>query len=549
MRFFRVWACSAPKVLFNFCQGCTGGFLFRRSNPQGPRALRPLPTAMPEPMKNFDPVQPLRISTGIAGMDHVLNGGLPAHHLYLLEGEPGSGKTTAGLQFLRAGAGAGEKVLYITLSETEAELQAVARSHGWSLDGVDIYELGSSIALDMAADQSVLHPSELELGETAESMLDRVRSAEPDRVVIDSLSELRLLAQDSLRYRRQILALKRFFATRKCTVLMLDDRSSRATGLHVHSISHGVMTLCQTSSDYGPNRREFRVNKLRGSSFRGGDHDVRLSTGGLDIYPRLVASEHRTGFEPELRSTGNLRLDAMLGGGLAYGTSTLFLGPSGVGKTTTAMSCIAAALERGESVTYCLFDEGIGTLLSRCDALGIGLRPHITSGRLNLVQLDPGSISPGEFATLVRHAVEEAGCTVLGIDSLNAYLQAMTGSKALTLQMHELLLYLNQRGVATILVLSQQGLFGEDRNELDLSYLSDSILLFRFFEAQGNLLKALSVVKSRVARHESAIREFRLSGQGLAIGEALKDFEGVMRGVPAYRGTQPLMADQDTVAS
>ena len=512
--------------------------------------MRPFPTATPEPMKNFDPVPPLRISTGIAGMDHVLDGGLPAHHLYLLEGEPGSGKTTIGLQFLRAGAQAGERVLYVTLSESKEELQAVARSHGWSLDGIEIHELGSSIALDLAADQSVLHPSELELGETAESILERVRRAEPDRVVIDSLSELRLLAQDSLRYRRQVLSLKRFFATRRCTVLMLDDKSSRSTGLHVHSISHGVMGLSQTASDYGPNRRGFRVHKLRGSTFRGGDHDVRLSTGGLYIYPRLVASEHRTGFEPELRSTGNPSLDAMLGGGLAYGTSTLFLGPSGVGKTTTAMSCIVAALERGEKVSYCLFDEGIGTLLARCDVLGLGLglRSHLASGQLNLLQMDPGSISPGEFATLVRQEVEEGGSTILGIDSLNAYLQAMSGSKALTLQMHELLLYLNQRGVATILVLSQHGLFGEDRNEVDLSYLSDSIVLFRFFEAQGNLLKALSIVKSRVARHESAIREFRLSAQGLAIGDALRDFEGVMRGVPAYRGTQALMVDQESAA-
>lgn len=507
--------------------------------------------ASPQPrkaMNNFDPIPPLRISTGMVGMDHVLDGGLPAHHLYLLEGEPGSGKTTAGLQFLRAGANAGEKVLYVTLSESAQELQAVARSHGWSLDGIEIYELGSSIALDMAADQSVLHPSELELGETAESILERVRTVDPERVVIDSLSELRLLAQDSLRYRRQILALKRFFASRRCTVLMLDDKSSRATGLHVHSISHGVMTLCQTPSDYGPNRREFRVNKLRGSTFRGGDHDVRLTTGGLEIYPRLVASEHRTGFEPQLRSTGNASFDAMLGGGLAYGTSTLFLGPSGVGKTTTAMSCIVAALERGENVSYCLFDEGVGTLLARCETLGLGLHPYLANGQLDLIELDPGSVSPGEFTTLVRQAVEERGATLLGIDSLNAYLQAVSGSKALTLQMHELLLYLNQLGVATIIVLSQHGLFGEDRNEVDLSYLSDAIVLFRFFEAQGNLLKALSIVKSRVAKHESAIREFRLSTKGLSIGDALKDFEGVMRGVPAYRGTQPLMVDPNTVA-
>lgn len=498
-------------------------------------------------MELVEPVQPLRISTGIKGMDYVLNGGLPAHHLYLLEGEPGSGKTTIGLQFLRAGFDAGEKVLYVTMSESKEELTAVASSHGWTLEGIDMFEIGASTALDMAADQSVLHPSELELGETADGILQCVLRMEPDRVVLDSLSEMRLLAQDSLRYRRQILAFKRFFATRRCTVLMLDDKSSRATDLHVHSIAHGVMSLSQTPSDYGPNQRGFRVNKLRGSSFRGGDHDVRLFTGGVDVFPRLIASEHRTGFEPQVRMTGNAALDQMLGGGLAYGTSTLFLGPSGVGKTTTAISCAVAAMQRGEKVSYYLFDEGIGTLLARCDALGLGLRDFMANGLLEVVQLDPGTISPGEFTTLVRHAVEVRKAQFLGIDSVNAYLQAMSGSKALTLQMHELLLYLGQLGIATILVLSQHGLFGEDKNEVDLSYLSDSILLFRFFEANGNLLKALSVVKSRVAKHESAIREFRLGSHGMEIGDALRDFEGVMRGVPAYRGAQPLLVDYDLV--
>jgi len=494
------------------------------------------------------PAQPARISTGIEGMDYVLNGGLPAHHLYLLEGEPGSGKTTIGLQFLLAGVAAGEKVLYVTLSESPQELEAVADSHGWSLAGIDMFELGSNTALDMAADQSVLHPSELELGETADHILESVLRIQPNRVVLDSLSEMRLLAQDSLRYRRQILAFKRFFSTRRCTVLMLDDKSSRSTDLHVHSIAHGVMSLSQSPSDYGPNRRGFRVNKLRGSTFRGGDHDVRLLTGGVEVFPRLIASEHRTGAEPQMRSSGNAALDQMLGGGLAYGTNTLFLGPSGVGKTTTAMSCLVAAMQRGEKASYYLFDEGIGTLLARCDALGLGLRSYLTSGQLDIVQLDPGAISPGEFATLVRHAVETRGSRFLGIDSINAYLQAMSGSKALALQMHELLLYLNQLGVATLLVLSQHGLFGEERNEVDLSYLSDSIVLFRFFEAQGSLLKALSIVKSRVAKHESAIREFRLGSRGLEIGDALRDFEGVMRGVPAYRGKQPLMVDHDQAA-
>ncbi|MEO5734828.1 MAG: ATPase domain-containing protein [Rubrivivax sp.] len=499
-------------------------------------------------MIDVAPVAPDRISTGIEGMDNILDGGLPSHHLYLLEGPPGSGKTTLGLQFLRVGAQAGERVLYITLSESGDELNAVARSHGWTLQGIDIFELGSSNVLDMAAEQSVLHPSDLELGETTEGIFAHVNRVKPERVVLDSLSELRLLAQDSLRYRRQVLAIKRFFASRRCTVLMLDDQSLLTSDLQVHSIAHGVMTLSQTPADYGPNRRAFRINKLRGSAFRGGEHDVRLSTGGIEIFPRLVASEHRTGFEPQLRTTGNDRLDQMLGGGLAYGTSTLFMGPSGVGKTTTAISCAMAALERGEHVSYYLFDEGLGTLLARCEALGLNIRSYIEAGQLNVVQLDPGSISAGEFATLVRHAVEVLASKVLVVDSLNAYLQAMSGSRALTLQMHELLLYLNQLGVATILVLSQHGLFGEDRNEVDLSYLSDSILLFRFFEANGNLLKALSIVKSRVAKHESAIREFRLGTLGLSIGDALRDFEGVMRGVPVYRGTQPLMIDSDSVA-
>ena len=499
-------------------------------------------------MSQLKPVPPERVATGIWGMDDILDGGLPANHLYLLEGAPGSGKTTLGMQFLQAGVQAGERVLYVTLSESRDELIAVARSHGWSLDGIDIFELGSSNVLDMAAEQSVLHPSDLELSETTEGILEHVVRLKPHRVVLDSLSELRLLAQDALRYRRQVLALKHFFATRRCTVLMLDDQSSLTNDLQVHSIAHGVMTLSQTPADYGPNRRGFRINKLRGSAFRGGDHDVRLSTGGIDIYPRLVASEHRTGQEPQLRSTGNRRLDQMLGGGLAYGTSTLFMGPSGVGKTTTAISCAVAALERGEHVSYYLFDEGLGTLLARCEALGLNVRNYIDAGQLDVVQLDPGSSSAGEFATLVRQAVEIRASKLLVLDSINAYLEAMSGSKALTLQMHELLIYLNQLGVATILVLSQHGLFGEERNEVDLSYLSDSIVLFRFFEASGNLLKALSIVKSRVAKHESAIREFRLGTKGLSIGDALRDFEGVMRGVPAYRGTQPLMVDNDSVA-
>jgi circadian clock protein KaiC len=482
-----------------------------------------------------------RVSTGVAGLDNVLNGGLPSGHLYLVEGEPGSGKTTLGLQFLRAGVAHGETALYVTLSETKLELQLVAQSHGWSLDGIQIFELSSPERVDADAEQSVLHPSELELGETTDDILRHVASLEPDRVVFDSLSEMRLLAQDPLRYRRQILALKHFFARHRCTVLMLDDRSSGAGDLQLHSIAHGVLTLAQTQGDYGEPKRSLRVGKLRGSTFRGGEHDFRLTTGGLVVYPRLIAAEHRTGFVPTTKPTGSPALDDMFGGGLGFGTSTLLLGPSGVGKTTTALWCVATALQRGECATYYLFDEGLDTVLARARALGVGIEPYLASKQLEIVQFDPASVSPGEFATHVQHAVQHRGVTLVGVDSVNAYLKAMTDSKALLLQMHELLLYLNQRGVATMLVLSQHGLFGEEKNEVDLSYLSDAILLFKYFEARGQLRKALAVIKSRISRHELTIREFQLSAEGLRIGASLMDFEGVMRGVTAYRGQQPLL--------
>jgi circadian clock protein KaiC len=477
----------------------------------------------------------------VSGLDNVLAGGLPEGHLYLVEGEPGSGKTTLGLQFLRAGVARRETALYVTLSETKFELQLVAQSHGWSLEGIQIFELSSPERVDADAEQSVLHPSELELGETTDDILRHVALLEPDRVVFDSLSEMRLLAQDPLRYRRQILALKHFFARHHCTVLMLDDRSTNDSDLQLHSIAHGVLTLAQTQPDYGEPKRSVRVGKLRGSTFRGGEHDVRLATGGLVVYPRLIAAEHRSGRVPVVKPTGSPALDDMFGGGLGFGTSTLLLGPSGVGKTTTALSCVAAALQRGERAAYYLFDEGLDTLLARSHALGLGIEPFVESKQLEIVQFDPVSVSPGEFASHVQQEVAQRGVTVVGVDSVNAYLKAMTGSNALLMQMHELLLYLNQRGVATMLVLSQHGLFGDDKNEVDLSYLSDAILLFKFFEARGQLRKALSVIKSRISKHELTIREFQLSSEGLRIGASLMDFEGVMRGVPAYRGQQPLL--------
>ncbi|MDB5880479.1 MAG: circadian clock protein KaiC [Ramlibacter sp.] len=484
-----------------------------------------------------------RASTGVAGLDDILGGGLPTGHLYLVEGTPGSGKTTLGLQFLRRGVQEGEKGLYITLSETASELHTVASSHGWSLDGVEVFELVTDEGLSPDAEQSILHPSEVELGETTRGVMAAVERLKPTRVVFDSLSEMRLLAQNPLRYRRQVLALKSFFSTRGCTVLLLDDRSADQDDLQLHSIAHGVVSLEQAIDQYGPGRRRLHVIKMRGIRFRGGEHDFSLDTGGLSVFPRLVAAEHRQQQAELMVGTGTAEFDALLGGGLARGSNILFSGPSGVGKTTTAIACVRAALLRGERAVYYLFDEGLGTLLIRSRALGLDIASYLENGQLELKALDPAEVSPGEFANMVRTAVEDAGVQTVVIDSLNAYLQAMSGDKHLLLQMHELLTYLNQRGVVTILILAQHGLLGDIRSDVDLSYLSDGIVLFRFFEARGSLLKAISVVKSRTSQHELTIREFRLGKAGVEIGQALQDFEGVMTGVASYKGSTPLLGD------
>jgi len=382
----------------------------------------------------------------------------------------------------------------------------------------------------------------VELGETTRGVMAAADRVQPSRVVFDSLSEMRLLAQNPLRYRRQVLALKSFFASRRCTVLMLDDRSNAQEDLQLHSIAHGVVSLDQSVDQYGPERRRVRVIKMRGIRFRGGEHDFSLDTGGLSVYPRLVAAEHRAAADSSLVSTGTKELDQLLGGGLARGSNTLFTGPSGVGKTTTAIACTRAALQRGEKAVYYLFDEGLATLLIRSKALGLAIEPFLASGQLQIQTLDPAEVSPGQFANMVRTAVEDGAGTVV-IDSLNAYLQAMSGDKHLLLQMHELLTYLNQRGIVTLLILAQHGIVGDVHGDVDLSYLSDGILLFRFFEARGQLLKAISVVKSRTSDHELTIREFRLGTSGVQVGEALTDFEGVMSGVAAYRGKLPLLSD------
>ncbi len=496
----------------------------------------------PPPQNTAIPDQE-RASTGIEGLDHILGGGLPTNHLYLVEGTPGSGKTTLGLQFLRRGVEQGEKGLYITLSETAKELKTVAGSHGWSLAGVEMFELVTEEGLSPESEQSILHPSEVELGETTRGVMSAVERLRPTRVVFDSLSEMRLLAQNPLRYRRQVLALKGFFANHGCTVLMLDDRSADHDDLQLHSIAHGVISLEQMVDQYGPERRRLRVVKMRGIPFRGGEHDFNLDTGGISVFPRLVAAEHRTATESSTVSTGTRGLDKLLGGGLARGSNTLFSGPSGVGKTTTALACVRSALLRGERAAYYLFDEGLSTLLTRSRELGLVIDDYLESGQLQIFTLDPAEVSPGQFANMVRHAVEERGVDTVVIDSLNAYLQAMTGDKHLLLQMHELLTYLNQRGIVTILILGLHGVLGDVRTDVDLSYLSDSILLFRFFEARGSLLKAVSVVKSRTSAHELTIREFRLGAGGVEVGQALTDFEGVLSGVTSYKGAMPLLSD------
>ena len=490
---------------------------------------------------SLPPAPSSRISTGIPGLDNILDGGLTSGRVYLIEGNPGTGKTTLSLQFLLEGLRKGEPGLYITLSETEEELRAVAATHNWSLDKLSLYELVNELGIDPDGEQSVLHPSEVELGETTRDVMRRVEEVRPLRIVFDSLSELRLLAQSPLRYRRQILALKQFFSTRECTVLMLDDRTADGHDLQLHSIAHGVITLEQVPRDFGSERRRLRVVKMRGIKFRGGYHDFILDTGGLVVYPQLVAAEHHGGFEARFSSTGSREMDALLGGGLMSGTNTLLMGPAGVGKTTTAISCIIAALKRGEKAVYYLFDEGITTLLVRSTALGLDVQRYLDSGQLTLMQIDPAALSPGEFSNLIRVAVEEENATMLVIDSLNAYLQSMPGEQFLMLQLHELLSYLGRRNITSIVVLGQHGVVGEIRSDIDLSYLSDAILLFRYFEAHGMIRTAVSVVKSRGSAHERMIREFQLNRGGMQVGDPLSDFEGVMGGVPTYRGRAHLL--------
>jgi circadian clock protein KaiC len=475
--------------------------------------------------------------TGIAGLDDVLGGGLPRHRIYLVQGDPGVGKTTVGLQFLLAGVARHEPVLYITLSEGKDEIHSVARSHGWSLEGLPLFELS---AFDQTAsleqEYTLFQPSDVELQETTRSLLARVAEVKPTRVVVDSLSEIRLLSQSSLRYRRQILALKQHFTGQNCTVLLLDDRTSEAGDLQLQSISHGVLSMEQVPPLYGEDRRKLRIIKLRGQRFRGGYHDYVIRTGGLEVFPRLSASEHQSELRGEPLSSGVPQLDALLGGGLDRGTSTLILGPAGSGKSSIATQYLLAAAQRAERAALFAFDESIGTLLARSRGLGLDLAGQIKAGRILPQQIDTAEMSPGEFAHHVRRRIEADGVKVVVVDSLNGYLNSMPTERLLPVQMHELLAYCAQKGVMTIQVMAQHGLIGTMQTPVDMSYLSDTVLLLRYFEAKGRIRRAVSVMKKRSGAHEDTIREFTLGPGGVRIGEALTDFTGVLTGVPQFAG-------------
>ncbi|HEU4324236.1 MAG TPA: ATPase domain-containing protein [Roseiflexaceae bacterium] len=476
--------------------------------------------------------------TGIVGLDDVLGGGFAPHRLYLIEGTPGAGKTTLGLQFLLEGLRQGERGLYITLSETAAELRANAATHGWSLAGLEVFELSVADDLRSLDSQSLMfHASEVELGETMQTLFGAVEQHNPVRVVIDSLSELHLLSQSPLRYRRQILALKQFFAERQITVLLLDDLTTEVNDRQLESIAHGVVLLEHLSPEYGSERRRLRVTKFRGRAFRGGFHDFRIVRGGFAVFPRLIAAEHHQPFTIQQLASGVPELDGLLGGGLHYGTSTLLLGPAGAGKSSLATDYALAAAAQGEHATIFTFDESLAVFLTRSIGIGLAVQSYLDTGQLQLRQVDPAELAPGEFVHLVRAEVERVQARVVVIDSLNGYLNAMPGERFLLAQLHELLTYLGQRGVVTILVVGQNGLIGTTMDmPLDATYLADTVILLRYFEANGAVRRAISVVKKRSGPHEHTIREFHIDGGGVRLGAPLTAFQGVLTGVPRYIG-------------
>lgn len=476
-------------------------------------------------------------STGIRGLDDIMAGGFERDRLYLLEGSPGTGKTTSALSFLLAGAAKGERGLYISLSETEEELRASARSHEWDLAGIDVFELvPPESLLDENQQQSLLYSSDLELGETTRLIFETVEKHKPHRVVVDSLSEIRLLAQSSLRYRRQVLALKHYFSKHGATVLLLDDMTTDTQDKTVHSVAHGVIRLEELAPEYGAERRRVRVVKYRGRRFRGGFHDFTIKTGGLEVYPRLIAAEHRTKFDRSPISSGNAQIDALLGGGIERGSSALVLGPAGTGKSLVAISFAVAAIARGEKAAMFVFDEEMGLLYDRMRGLGIDLEKLASDGNLKIYQVDAAELSPGEFTAKVRACVDEHQIKTIIIDSLNGYQAAMPEENFLILHIHELLQYLNRQGATTFLTVAQHGLVGDMKAPVDVTYLADTVILLRYFEAFGQVRRAMSIIKKRSGIHEKTIREFDIDKRGLTLGDPLQDFHGVLRGVPSFVG-------------
>ncbi|WP_188410815.1 ATPase domain-containing protein [Agaricicola taiwanensis] len=476
--------------------------------------------------------------TSVEGLDDVLGGGFERGRVFLLEGQPGAGKTTIATQFLIAGAEAGERGLYITLSETESEFRSSARAHGWDLSGIEVFELVPPESLmDEEQQQSLLYSSDLELGEATKRIFEIFESVKPHRVVLDSLSEIRLLAQGSLRYRRQILSLKHYFARQSATVLLLDDLTSELSDKTVHSIAHGVIRLEEVAPEYGAERRRLRVVKYRGRRFRGGFHDFKIVTGGVRVFPRLVSAEHKAGFTRNVLPSGTPELDTLLGGGVDRGSSVLILGPAGTGKSLLTLTFVQSAINRGERAAMFVFDEEIGLLFERAKGLGIDLQAMVESDRLVIEQVDAAELTPGEFSERVRRCVETYRAQSVVIDSLNGYQAAMTGEHALVLHMHELLQYLNRKGATTFLTVAQHGLVGDMKSPVDVTYLADTVVLLRYFEAAGRVRRAISVIKKRTGAHEETIREYRIGSRGITLGEPLTNFQGVLRGVPTLVGS------------
>lgn len=473
-----------------------------------------------------------RVATGVQGFDEILGGGFPPRRLYLVQGDPGAGKTTLALSFLLEGVRRGERSLYVTLSETRDELDDIARSHRWSLDGLSVLEISSEAMAD-ELQTTLYEPAEVELGERMRTLLEKVDALKPSRVVLDSCSELRLLSQSGLRYRRQILALKQRLVDLGCTILLLDNPNPGSPDMLLQSVVHGVISMEQLSPIYGAERRRLRVLKLRGLKYRGGYHDFIIVTGGLEVFPRLVAAEHHRTFERAPVSSGRGELDALLGGGPDRGTSFLLMGASGCGKSAVAAQYALAAADRGERVVVFAFDESAGMYLARSEGLGMPIRRHVEAGRITLQQVDPAELSPGEFVHAVRRVVEDGGARLVVIDSLNGLLNAMPEETFVALALHELLAYLGQRGVLTLMTVAQHGLVGDQpASPVDVSYLADAVLLFRYFETGGHVRKALAAVKKRSGRHETTIRELLLRSDGVHVGPVLEELQGVLTGTP-----------------